>query len=163
MPKEMKVKIACVGKLKDSFNRDAVAEYAKRLSRFCAFEIQEVADEKAPEALSPAEAAQVLDREGERLLSRIQPGEYVICLAIEGTRLRSEPFAELLQEAFENRSPCITFVIGGSLGLSPRVLERADYRLSLSDMTLPHGLCRAVLAEQIYRAFKINAHEPYHK
>ena len=159
----MKIKIACVGKLKDSFNREAVAEYAKRLSRFCTFEVQEVADEKAPEALSPAEEAQVLEREGERLLARIQPGEYVVCLAIDGKRLRSEQFAALLSDAFEKQSSTVTFVIGGSLGLSPRVLARADYRLSLSDMTLPHGLCRAVLAEQIYRAFKINAHEPYHK
>jgi len=159
----MKIKIACVGKLKDSFNREAVAEYAKRLARFCTFEIQEVADEKAPETLSAAEEAQVMEREGERLLARISPGDFVICLAIGGKRLRSEQFAALLADALEKQSSTVVFVIGGSLGLSPRVLERADYRLSLSDMTLPHGLCRAVLAEQIYRAFKINAHEPYHK
>ena len=159
----MKIKIACVGKLKDSFFRDAVAEYAKRLSRFCSLEICEVADEKAPETLSPAEEAQVIAEEGERLLSKIQPGEFVISLAIGGKRLSSEQFAALLQGTFDIQASTITFVIGGSMGLSPAVLARADYALSVSDMTLPHGLCRVFLLEQVYRAFKINAGEPYHK
>ena len=159
----MKIKIACVGKVKDSFYREAVAEYAKRLSRFCTLEIAEVADEKAPETLSPAEETQVMEREGERLLSRILPGEYVVCLTIDGKRFSSEGFASTLQSTIDRSIPCITFVIGGSLGLSPAVTSRADLKLSLSDMTLPHGLCRVVLLEQIYRAFKINAHEPYHK
>ena len=159
----MKIKIACVGKVKDSFYRDAVAEYVKRLSRFCALEIAEVADEKAPETLSPAEEAQVMEREGERLLSRILPGEFVICLAIEGKRFPSEAFAKTLQATIDRSFSCVTFVIGGSLGLSPAVTDRADLLLSVSDMTLPHGLCRVVLLEQIYRAFKINAREPYHK
>ena len=159
----MKIKIACVGKVKDSFYRDAMAEYAKRLSRFCILEIAEVTDEKAPETLSPAEEAQVMEREGDRLLSRILPGEFVVCLAIEGKRFTSEAFAKALQATIDRSFPCITFVIGGSLGLSPAVTERADLLLSVSDMTLPHGLCRVVLLEQIYRAFKINAREPYHK
>ena len=159
----MKIKIACVGKVKDAFYRDAVAEYAKRLSRFCTLEIAEVADEKAPETLSPAEETQVMEREGERLLSRILPGEYVVCLTIDGKRFSSKSFAKTIQDTFDRSSPCITFVIGGSLGLSPAVTSRADLKLSVSDMTLPHGLCRVVLLEQIYRAFKINAHEPYHK
>jgi 23S rRNA (pseudouridine1915-N3)-methyltransferase len=159
----MKIKIACVGKVKDGFYRDAVAEYAKRLSRFCALEIAEVADEKAPETLSPAEEAQVMEREGEKLLSRISPGEFVVCLAINGKRFTSEAFASQLQSVFDRSASCITFVIGGSLGLSPAVMHRADLLLSVSDMTLPHGLCRVVLLEQVYRAFKINAHEPYHK
>ena len=159
----MKIKIACVGKVKDAFYRDAVAEYAKRLSRFCTLDIAEVSDEKAPETLSAAEETQVMEREGERLLSRILPGEYVVCLTIDGKRFTSEGFASTLQSTIDRSSPCITFVIGGSLGLSPAVTSRADLKLSLSDMTLPHGLCRVVLLEQIYRAFKINAHEPYHK
>jgi len=159
----MKVKIACVGKLKDGFFREAVAEYAKRLSRFCTLEISEVADEKAPETLSLAEETQLIAKEGERLLGRIAPGEFVVCLAIGGKRLNSEQFAELVQVTFDRQASIITFVIGGSLGLSPAVMERADYKLSVSDMTLPHGLCRVVLLEQVYRAFKINAHEPYHK
>ncbi len=159
----MKVKIACVGKVKDSFYREAVAEYAKRLSRFCALEIAEVADEKAPETLSPAEEMQVMEREGERLLARIAPGEFVVYLAICGRRFSSEQFAQTLQATIDRSAACITFVVGGSLGLSPAVLRRADLLLSVSDMTLPHGLCRVVLLEQVYRAFKINAREPYHK
>ena len=159
----MKIKIACVGKMKDAFYRDAVAEYAKRLSRFCTLEIAEVADEKAPETLSPAEEAQVIEREGERLLSRILPGEFLVCLTIDGKRFSSEAFATTLQATFDRAASCITFVIGGSLGLSPAVTSRADLKLSVSDMTLPHGLCRVVLLEQVYRAFKINAREPYHK
>lgn len=159
----MKIKIACVGKVKDSFYREAVAEYAKRLSRFCALEIAEVNDEKAPETLSPAEEAQVMEREGEKLLSRILPGEFVVCLTIDGKRFSSDAFASTLQSTIDRSISCITFVIGGSLGLSPAVTDRADLKLSLSDMTLPHGLCRVVLLEQVYRAFKINAHEPYHK
>ena len=159
----MKIKIACVGKVKDAFYRDAIAEYQKRLSRFCALEIAEVADEKAPETLSPAEEAQVMEREGEKLLARILPGEFVVCLTIDGKRFSSEQFASTLQSTFDRAISCITFVIGGSLGLSPAVTSRADLKLSVSDMTLPHGLCRVVLLEQVFRAFKINAHEPYHK
>ena len=159
----MKIKIGCVGKLKDGFFREAAAEYAKRLSRFCSLEICEVADEKAPETLSTAEEAQVIAKEGERLLSKIQPGEFVISLAIDGKRLSSEQFATLLQSTFDRQAATITFVIGGSLGLSPAVRARADYALSVSGMTLPHGLCRVFLLEQVYRAFKINAGEPYHK
>ncbi len=159
----MKIKIACVGKLKDGFYREASAEYAKRLSRFCALEIAEVSDEKAPETLSAAEEAKVREREGERLLGRIAPGELIVCLAIEGKRYSSEAFAKLLQSAFDHGAPCVSFVIGGSLGLGPAVLQRADLHLSVSDMTLPHGLCRVVLLEQVYRAFKINTGEPYHK
>lgn len=159
----MKIKLICVGKLKDAFFRDAVAEYAKRLSRFCALEICEVADEKAPESLSPAEEAQVREREGERLLAKISPGEFVVCLAIDGKRYSSEQFADHLQTTFDRQASTVTFIIGGSLGLGAAALARANLLLSVSDMTLPHGLCRVFLLEQIYRAFKINAGEPYHK
>lgn len=159
----MRIKIVCVGKLKDSFFRDAVAEYAKRLSRFCTLEVCEVADEKAPESLSSAEEEQVKEREGERLLAKVLPGEFVVCLTIDGKRYTSEQFAAFLQGTFDRSASTISLVIGGSLGLSPAVLKRADSKLSVSDMTLPHGLCRVFLLEQVYRAFKINAGEPYHK
>lgn len=159
----MKIKIACVGKLKDRFYRDAAAEYQKRLSRFCPLEICEVNDEKAPESLSEAEERQVVAREGERLLSRIRPDEFAVALSIGGKRIDSVAFAGFLQNALESRAQTVVFIIGGSLGLSSAVLARADAEISLSDMTLPHGLCRVFLLEQIYRAFKINAHEPYHK
>ena len=159
----MKVKIACVGKLKDGFFREAVAEYAKRLSRFCALEICEVADEKAPETLSLAEETQLIAKEGERLLARIAPGEFVVCLAIGGKRLSSEQFAELVQSTFDRQASTITFVIGGSDGLSPEVSSRADFKLSFSAMTFPHQMMRVILLEQIYRGYKIISGEPYHK
>ncbi len=159
----MKIKIACVGKLKDAFYREAAAEYGKRLSRFCALEISEVADENAPETLSEAEARLVLEREGKRLLARIRDEEYVVCLCIDGVRADSMRFAALLQGALETHPAGVTFVIGGSLGLSEAVRKRGNLLLSLSELTLPHRLCRVVLLEQIYRAFKINAREPYHK
>jgi len=159
----MKIKIACVGKLKDAFYREAAAEYGKRLLRFCSLEIAEVADENAPETLSDAEARRVLEREGERLLSRIRDDEYVVCLCVDGARMDSPRFASMLREALETRPAGVTFVIGGSLGLSDAVRKRGNLLLSLSDLTLPHRLCRVVLLEQIYRAFKINAHEPYNK
>ena len=159
----MKIRIACVGKLKDRFYRDAAAEYQKRLSRFCALELCEVSDEKAPESLSATEEKQVVGREGEKLLARIRPDEFVVALSIGGRRMDSVAFAGFLQNALESRAQTVTFVIGGSLGLSSAVLARANAELSVSDMTLPHGLCRVFLLEQVYRAFKINAHEPYHK
>jgi 23S rRNA (pseudouridine1915-N3)-methyltransferase len=159
----MKIKIVCVGKLKDRYFRDAAAEYQKRLSRFCTLEIREVGDEKAPESLSAAEENQVLEREGERLRRHIRSDEYAVALCIGGQQMDSIDFAGFLQNAFERHSSTLTFIIGGSLGLSSAVTARADAKLSVSTMTLPHGLCRVFLLEQIYRAFKINAHEPYHK
>ncbi len=159
----MNVKIACVGKLKDRFYEEAASEYAKRLSRFCSLTIAEVMDEKAPESLSPAEEKRVKEREGERLLAKIRENEFVVCLTIDGKRMTSEAFSAFVAQTFDRGASCMTFVIGGSLGLSERVLLRANASLSLSDMTLPHRLCRVFLLEQIYRAFKIEAREPYHK
>lgn len=159
----MNIKIACAGKLKDRFYAEASAEYAKRLSRFVNLTIAEVADEKTPDSLSPAEERQVMTREGERLLERMRDGEHVIALCVGGRRMTSEAFAEHLQQLGDQGKNAVTFVIGGSLGLGENVLARANERISLSDMTLPHRLCRVFLLEQIYRACKINAHETYHK
>ena len=159
----MNMKLACVGKLKDGFYVDASEEYKKRLSRFCGVEIAEVPDEKAPDSLSAAEIARVKNREGERLLGRIRDNEYVIALCVEGKELDSVAFAGRLRALAEEGKFPLTFVIGGSLGLGENVLERANERLSLSKMTLPHRLCRVFLLEQIYRAYKINAGETYHK
>ena len=144
----MTIRILCVGKLKERYFLEAEAEFLKRLKRFGTAEVVEVADEKAPETLSPMEQAKVKDREGERLLARVAEGDRVIALVIGGRRYTSEKFA---------------FVIGGSLGLSDAVLKRASETLSLSDMTLPHRIARLVLLEQVYRAHKISAGEPYHK
>ena len=159
----MNVKIACVGKLKDRFYIDAADEYGKRLTRFVALETCEVRDERIPENASAAETRLAVEREGERLLARIAENEYVVALCIGGKRYTSESFAAHIQALSDAGRAHVTFVVGGSCGLSERVLSRASERLSLSDMTMPHRLCRVFLLEQIYRACKINAGETYHK
>jgi 23S rRNA (pseudouridine1915-N3)-methyltransferase len=158
----MKITIACVGKIKEKYFSDAIAEYSKRLGRYVTLEIAEVADEKAPENLSLAQMEQVKFAEGKRLLNVIKDS-YVVALAINGKKFTSEGFAEFIDNRMVQGTSHITFVIGGSLGLSAEVLQKADYKLSFSDMTFPHQLMRVVLLEQIYRAQRILKNEPYHK
>lgn len=159
----VKIQIICVGKIKEKFYRDALAEYVKRLSRYCTLEIAEVADERTPDGAGDAEVEQIKRREAERILSKLKEGTRVYTLEIQGKRYTSEGFAGLLaQDALNGRSQ-IAFVIGGSLGLHQTVLTRSDAGISFSDMTFPHQLMRVILAEQIYRAFRINGGEPYHK
>lgn len=158
----MKVALIAVGKLKEAYLRGASDEYEKRIGRFAQLEVLELADEPAPEKYSSAQAQQVLAREGERILSKILPRDFVVALAIDGARYTSERFASTLNAWLED-APRVTFVIGGSLGLSDAVLARSDARVSLSDMTYPHQLARIILLEQIYRAFKINNNQTYHK
>lgn len=159
----MNIKFVVVGKLKEKYFKQGIAEYAKRLSRFCKFSIVEVPDEKAPENLSQAEMDQVMAAEGERILSKIKDREYVYALAILGKERSSEEFAKELKELTTYGHSDITFVIGGSLGLTPAVLKRADAQISFGRFTLPHQLMRLVLTEQVYRAFMINEGSPYHK
>ncbi len=159
----MTITIYCVGKLKEEFYREAVREYAKRLSRYCKLSIVEVADEKTPDGASSAEETRIKDREGRRLLDKIKDGTYLIALAIDGKRLDSVEFSKKISDLCIHGQSEIGFVIGGSLGLSDGVLARADFALSFSDMTFPHQLMRVILLEQIYRAYKIMHHEPYHK
>lgn len=157
------IDILCVGKVKERYLRDAIAEYSKRLSRYCKLNIIEVADEKTPDSASEAEELQIKAKEGERLLHHIKPSAYVIALAIEGKMLRSEQLAAKLDELAVRGESHIQLIIGGSLGLDSAVTKRANMLLSFSPMTFPHQLMRVILLEQVYRAFKINAHEPYHK
>ena len=159
----MKITIICVGKIKEDFYRKAVSEFEKRLSRYCKLEIIEVQDEKTPDKAPEAVNLQIKEKEGERLLAHIRDDAYVIALAIQGNELSSEQLAARISQLALNGKSHIIFVIGGSLGLSDAVLKRADYQLSFSPMTFPHQLMRVILLEQIYRAFKINAGEPYHK
>lgn len=159
----MNIKIIGVGKIKEKYLKQGIAEYAKRLSKFCKFEVIEVPDEKAPEKLSPSEMASVKQKEGERILARIKEREYVYALAIEGKQRASEEFAEELDRLATYGKSDITFVIGGSLGLSPEVMQRSDAQISFGKLTLPHQLMRLVLTEQIYRCYMINAGSPYHK
>lgn len=159
----MTIRIVCAGKLKEQYFTDAVADYRKRLSRFASVDIQEVQDEKIPDNASEAEERIAVDREGDRLLSRIQPSDYVIALAIEGRVYSSEQFADYILSLQNRGKSTIVFVIGGSMGLSSAVMKRADASLSLSAMTFPHRLARVLILEQTYRAFKILSNEPYHK
>ncbi|MCK8607769.1 23S rRNA (pseudouridine(1915)-N(3))-methyltransferase RlmH [Apilactobacillus ozensis] len=159
----MNIKLVVVGKLKEKYFKAGIGEYSKRLSRFCNFRIIEVPDEKAPENLSPAQMDNVMDKEGERILSKISEREYVYALAILGKERASEEFAKEIDQLTTYGHSDITFVIGGSLGLSDKVLKRADTQISFGRFTLPHQLMRLVLTEQIYRAFMINEGSPYHK
>lgn len=159
----MKVTIVAVGKIKEKFFAEAIGEYSKRLSRYCKLEIIQVSDEKTPDHASEAVEAQIKDKEGERILAYLKDGAYVIALAIEGRMLRSEELAQKIEALGVSGVSQIVFVIGGSLGLSKKALDRADLRLSFSPMTFPHQLMRVVLLEQIYRSYRIIQGEPYHK
>ncbi len=155
--------ILCVGRLQETWWRDAAAEYEKRLKRYCDLRIKELPDEKAPERASAAERDKILRIEGERILKAADPRAPYWALAVKGKRMDSERFAAKLEELPVQGIPHLQFVIGGSLGLSPEVLSGADLELSFSDMTFPHQLMRVILLEQIYRGFRILRGEPYHK
>ena len=159
----MKITILCVGKIKEKFYTDAVAEYCKRLSRCCKMEIIEVADEKTPDHAGSVQIDLIQKKEAERLLSRMKADAYTVTLEISGKKMDSVAFSRLLMRGAVEGKGHIQFVIGGSLGLHSSVCDLADYKLSFSDMTFPHQLMRVILCEQIYRGFRISNHEPYHK
>ena len=159
----MRINIVCVGKIKEKYLKLGRDEFKKRLSKYCKLEIIELEDEKAPENLSDKEMLMIKEKEGKKILSKIKDNSYVIALAIDGKNLSSEELAETINKLGVRGISNITFVIGGSLGLSDEVLSRADYKLSFSKMTFPHQLMRLILLEQVYRAYRINNGEPYHK
>jgi 23S rRNA (pseudouridine1915-N3)-methyltransferase len=159
----MKISIVCVGKVKEKYFTGAIEEYAKRLSRYCKLEIVEVADEKTPDGASAALNEQIKEKEGKRILEKIPEEAYVIALAIEGKQPDSVELSRKIDALGVKGTSHIVFIIGGSLGLSPMVMKRADEAMSFSRMTFPHQLMRVILLEQIYRAYRILNHEPYHK
>lgn len=159
----MKITILCVGKIKEKYYRDAVAEYEKRLSRYCKLETIEVADEKTPDKAAAALEDQIKQREAERILKYIRDDAYCIALAIDGKGYDSMEFSKHIEELGIAGKSNVIFVIGGSLGLHESVLQRADERISFSSMTFPHQLMRVILLEQIYRCYRIINREPYHK
>ena len=159
----MRINIVCVGKIKEKYLKLGIDEFKKRLSKYCKLEIIELEDEKAPENLSDKEMLIIKEKEGNKILSKIKDNSYVIALAIDGKNLSSEELAQTINKLGVRGVSNITFVIGGSLGLSDEVLSRADYKLSFSKMTFPHQLMRLILLEQVYRAYRINNGEPYHK
>lgn len=159
----MKLSIVCPGKIKEKYWNQAIEEYTKRLSRYCKLEIVEVADEKTPDGASEALELQIKEKEGQRILTKIPDTAYVIALAIEGKMLDSVELSKKLEGIGIAGVSHIVFVIGGSLGLSKQVMNRADFSLSFSPMTFPHQMMRVILLEQIYRSYRIQMNEPYHK
>ena len=159
----MKITILAVGKVKEKYFTMAIDEYAKRLSRYIKLEIIEVADEKTPDGASENEEELIREKEGERILKNIKDGSYVITLEIEGKMLDSVELSEKINQIGVSGKGHITFIIGGSLGLSREVKSKADFKLSFSKMTFPHQLMRVVLLEQVYRSYRILGNEPYHK
>lgn len=159
----MKITILTVGKIKEKYLRDAIAEYTKRLSKYCKLDIIEVADEKTVENASAVVEDSIREKEGERLLKQIRPDAFVVTLEINGRQLTSEELADKIESLGVSGISHIVFIIGGSIGLSRSVLNRADFALSFSKMTFPHQLMRVILLEQIYRSYRIIKKEPYHK
>lgn len=157
------ITIISVGKIKEKYLKQGIDEYSKRLSSYVKLDTIEVPDERAPETLRLKEEELVKEKEGERILSKVKDDDYVIALAIEGTIPSSEQLAEKLDKLATYGNSKVTFIIGGSLGLSQPVMQRADEALSFSKMTFPHQLMRLILVEQVYRAFRIIRGEPYHK
>ena len=159
----MNFTILCVGQIKEKYFRDAIAEYQKRLSRYCKLQMIEVADEKTKENASEAENDLIRKKEGERLLKHIKDSDYCITLEIDGKMLTSEGLSKEIDRLGLAGKSSLVFVIGGSIGLDTAVLKRSDYALSFSKMTFPHQLMRVILLEQIYRSYRIMRGEPYHK
>lgn len=159
----MKITLICVGKIKEKYLSMGIEEYSKRLSRYCNLEIIELPDEKTPDNASQAVEDGIKKKEGERILKALKEDSYCVTLAIDGKMLSSEELALKIETLGVTGTSHITFIIGGSLGLSTEVLQRADYKLSFSKMTFPHQLMRMILLEQIYRAYRINTNQPYHK
>lgn len=159
----MEIRILTVGKIKEKYLNDGIAEYAKRLGRYCKLTFCQVADEKTPDKASDALNEQIKAMEAERLMKHIRDQDYVIALAIDGKMLDSVQLSQKIDQLGVEGKSSIAFVIGGSLGLGDQVLRRADFKLSFSKMTFPHQLMQMILLEQIYRGYRILNHEPYHK
>ena len=159
----MNITIISVGKIKEKYINLGLSEFQKRLSKYCKLNLIEVSDEKAPENLSEADMEIVKNKEGEKILSKVNDNTYIIVLAIDGKQLSSEELSKKIDNLALQGNSSVTFIIGGSLGLSDEVLNKANYKLSFSKMTFPHQLMKLILLEQVYRAFRISRGEPYHK
>lgn len=157
------VNIICIGKIKEKYWTDAIAEYRKRLSAFCRFNIIELDEEKAQGNPNTTQISSILSAEGKRILSKLSNNSYVIAMCIEGKQLSSPELANRLADVALSGKSNVDFIIGGSWGLSDEVKARADFKLSISKMTFPHQMARVILAEQIYRAFEIQSNGKYHK
>ncbi len=159
----LSVQLICVGKLKERFYSDAVKEYAKRLGIFCRLELIELPEERLGDRPSDAEIESALEKEAQQIEKKLKRDGTLVCLCVEGIQMDSESFSKLLSDAEQSGRPRISFVIGSSYGLSPRIKDMADLRLSMSKMTFPHHLARVILTEQLYRGFQIKEGTKYHK
>lgn len=160
----LRINIICIGKIKEKYFTDAINEYAKRLSAFCKFQIVELAEEKIRSNIpNISQIEEVIESEGKRIMQKINSGDYVIAMCIEGKMLSSEELSKTLEGVQINGKSTVDFIIGGSYGLSQAIKSRADLRLSMSKMTFPHQMARMILSEQIYRAFEISTNGKYHK
>lgn len=159
----MNITVICIGKLKEKYWTAAIDEYSKRLKGYCSLDIIELKEARLPDKAGPAEELAVKEAEGEEILKKIKDNQYVITLEVKGKMLSSEKLAEKMETLAIDGQSNVVFVIGGSLGLSAAVSKRANFKLSFSEMTFPHQMMRVILLEQVYRAFKINRNEAYHK
>ena len=159
----MKITVITVGKIKEKYLKDAIAEYSKRLSKYCKLEIIEVADEKTPDNVSEVVEDAIRSKEAERILKYVKDDAFVFTLEINGKQLSSEELADKIDKLGVQGTSHIIFIIGGSIGLGQEVLQKSNFALSFSKMTFPHQLMRVVLLEQIYRCYRIINGEPYHK
>lgn len=157
------INILCVGKIKENYLKDAIAEYSKRLSKYCNLNIIEVSDEKVPDKLSDTIIKNIKDEEAKKMLSQIKKDTYCMCLDLKGKQYTSEEFSKKIDDIGLNYSSSITFVIGGTLGIGDEVLNISKEKICFSKMTFPHQLIRVFLLEQIFRAFKISSGETYHR
>ncbi len=159
----LSVNIICIGKLKESYLRDAISEYSKRLTAFCKFQITELSEYKISDNPSEAEISTCLEKEGSSILAKIPKDSVCIPMCIEGRQLSSPELAKEFENISLSGKSSVTFIIGGSFGLSDEVKAQGKIKLSMSKMTFPHQLARVMLTEQIYRAFQINSNGKYHK
>ena len=159
----MKITVYCIGSLKESYWKEAIAEYKKRLGAYCVLEILEFPDYPCKEGASAKEMEDVKTREGEKVLAHLKPGEYLIALDSRGKNYDSIALAEHLDKTLVQHGSSVSFVLGGSMGFSKALYERANEFISFGSSTFPHQLCRVMLLEQLYRSFRILRNEPYHK
>ena len=160
----IKINIICIGKIKEKYFTDAIAEYAKRLTAFCKFNIIELSEERIKSNIpNRSQIDEVIFSEGKRIMQKILPSDYVVAMCIEGKPMSSEELSKLIDNASVSGKSTVDFIIGGSYGLDESVKKRAEFRISMSRMTFPHQMARMILSEQIYRAFEISSNGKYHK
>lgn len=158
----LSINIICVGKIKEDYLKDAISEYSKRLSKYCNLAFTELSDEKLPNKINTSIIAEIKQKECTRIIEHIKKDSYIICLDLKGKELSSEDFSKKIDDITLNFNSTITFIIGGTLGLTNDVLALANEKLCFSKMTFPHQLIRVFLLEQLFRAFKISKNETYH-